>query len=350
MSVDGKELRDVLRETAQPGVEEVCALLPELCPELFAPGSEIHALRLKARVFRVKSELNEAATSVVIKCLNPSLAERNELVIRRWLPGIGLPCIAPALIGTIGSRHGTRVWHVYEDLGNAVLDARNPIHDVVEAAVEIIAQLHTRAADAPTLPECRHFLGDLGPSYFASNVRDAVAGLEALGTRAGTLTSTQRDVRDRLLGRLHRLLESLPLRARLMRAFGGPQTLLHGDLWTTNTFVIPSSEGVQARLIDWDHAGVGPVAYDLSTFLYRFPSRDRLWILEHYRRAVGGVGWHLPDAPDLNVLFETAECARFANRIIWPTIALLNERAEWGHGELAQILSWFETLEPVLPN
>jgi hypothetical protein len=350
MSVDGKELRDVLEEAAQPGAHEVCALLPELCPYLFARGSEIQALRLKSRVFRVRSVLNGSATSVVLKCLNPSLAERNELLIRRWLPGIGLPSVAPALVGTIGSQRGTRVWHVYEDLGNAVLDAQHPPPDAVAAAVEVIAQLHTRAAHATLLPECHHHLGDLGMPYFVSNLRDAVTVLEALGVLAGTLTGTERNVRDRLLERLHTLLESLPFRAHLMREFGGPQTLLHGDLWTINTFVIPSSEGLRARLIDWDRAGVGPVAYDLSTFLYRFPAGDRSWILEHYRRAVGRVGWHLPDTPDLNVLFETAECARFANRIIWPTLALLNERTESGHGELAQILRWFEALEPVLPH
>jgi len=158
-------------------------------------------------------------------------------------------------------------------------------------------------------------------------------------------------VRDRLLERLYRLRESIPLRAELMRGLGGPHTLLHGDLWTINTFVIPGSKGLEARLIDWDRAGVGPVAYDLSTFLYRFPADRRHWILNEYRNALNRVGWRLPEPADLNVLFETAECARYANRIIWPAKALVSEGAESGGcDELAQVLGWFESLEPVLPT
>src|SRR5256885_9944571 len=81
-----------------------------------------------------------------------------------------------------------------------------------------------------------------------------------------------------------------------------------------------------ARHINWDHAAVGPVSYDLSTFLYRFPKPERPWILEAYRRAVAPAGWHLPPTWLLNVVFETAEYARYANRIIWPAVALLEQR------------------------
>jgi thiamine kinase-like enzyme len=104
----------------------------------------------------------------------------------------------------------------------------------------------------------------------------------------------------------------------------------------------------QARLIDWDHAAVGPASYDLSTFLLRFPARDRHWILELYRRAVSRDGWQLPSDQDLNGLFETHEFARFANRLIWPAIAVAVDGADWGWAELAEVESWFEKLEPVL--
>ena len=305
--------------------------------------------RLKKGVYRLALEDSPRA-SVVLKRLNPGVAQRNRLVVERWLPALGLGDRCPSLLGVAAERGGQSVWHVYEDLGNAGIDARDPIPDVVEAVVEIIAQLHTRAADAPILPECRHFLGDLGTSYFVTNVRDAVVGLEALGARAGALTSMQRDVRDRLLGRLRPLLESLPLRARLMREFGGPQTLLHGDLWTTNAFVLPNTRGVKARLIDWDQAGVGPLSYDLSTFLLRFPPRHRTWVLDLYREAVRSADWNLPPARDLNLLFETAEFARFANCIIWPAIALVHDRLGWGFDELAKVDQWFESWEPVLPE
>jgi len=92
------------------------------------------------------------------------------------------------------------------------------------------------------------------------------------------------------------------------------------------------------------------VSYDVSTFLYRFPRRERTWILEAYGRAVGHAHWCLPPARDLNVLFETAEYARYANRVIWPAVALLQEGAAWGWEQLAEIERWFDALEPALPD
>jgi thiamine kinase-like enzyme len=148
---------------------------------------------------------------------------------------------------------------------------------------------------------------------------------------------------------MHKLLDEQPHRAQALAELGGPATLLHGDLWTPNTFVLPTAHGLQARLIDWDRAAVGPVSYDLSTFLLRFPPHHRWWILDLYSRAVEPLGWRLPSKRDLNLLFDTAECARFANCAIWPSVALLSERAEWGFDALAWVEQGFETLEPVLP-
>jgi len=216
--------------------------------------------------------------------------------------------------------------------------------------VELIAQIHVRFADHTLLPECRLFGGDLGIHFFNSNVRDAIRCLESARPPAVELSSDQRGLRERLLARLQKLLDEQPARAQALAELGGPETLLHGDLWTTNTFVRPGPNGPQARLIDWDHAAVGLVSYDLSTFLLRFPSEHRSWILETYRQAVSQAGWRLPDPQDLNFLFETAELGRFANRIIWPAIALVKDRAAWGVEELAEVERWFEALEPVLPS
>src|SRR5207247_6340730 len=106
---------------------------------------------------------------------------------------------------------------------------------------------------------------------------------------------------ERLLARLYCLLAEGPKRAAAVRELGGPETLLHGDLWTTNTFVVPTAAGLQARLIDWDHAGVGPFSYDLSTFLLRLPEDDRPWILQGYADATARAGTRLPAAYDLTL-------------------------------------------------
>jgi thiamine kinase-like enzyme len=106
---------------------------------------------------------------------------------------------------------------------------------------------------------------------------------------------------------------------------------------------------MHTRLIDWDHAAVGPVAYDISTFLNRFPSEDRLAILHMYEARMRGAGWNLPTSPDLNELFETAELARIANRAIWPALAACEQGAGWAYAELEEIERWFDGLAPVLP-
>ena len=328
--------------------DEVCSGLRELCPNIFAVA-DVHADRLNSNVFRVRSSaMDGGGPSVVVKRLAPSIAQRNERIIRRWLPGLGLSDIAPAVVGTIVDQSRSWAWQAYEDLGATVLDSRNPDTGVVAAAVDLIGQLHTRAAGSTLLTECRQHLDDLGMPYFVSNIGDAIAGLESLSALEGRFTKAQQMVRARLLERLQVLRESIPFRSQLMLERGGPYTLLHGDLWNINAVVAPTEHGSRVRLIDWDRAGVGPIAYDLSTFLYRFPQSERTWILERYRDAVCRAGWRLPNAADLNVLFETVECARYANRIIWPAAALLTESDESGHDELAQILGWFEALEPVL--
>ena len=74
------------------------------------------------------------------------------------------------------------------------------------------------------------------------------------------------------------------------------------------------------------------------------------WVVSAYGNETSrAAGWKLPSTPELNFLFETAEYARIANRIIWPAIALVQDRAPWGWDTLAEIEQWFENLKPVLP-
>jgi hypothetical protein len=343
-------LDHLLEESGQLGLPELRASLHELFGGPGVAGRVIDRQRLKNRVYRLRFRARGQVRSLVVKCLDPESAQRSQFVIQRWLPAVGLGASSCPLLAVAAERSGQCVWHVYEDLGDRTLDASDPDPGHVAAAVELIAQLHTRFARHPLLLECRQYGGDLGIYYFSSNVRDAIRGLELLRTPDVELSPERLALRNRLLERLYKLLDDQPYRAQVMAELGGPETLLHGDLWTTNIFVLPTANGLRALLIDWDRAGVGPISYDLSTFLLRFPPHHRLWILELYRETMGHAGWCLPSARDLNLLFETAECGRYANRVIWPAIALLRERAEWGYDELAAVEQWFELLEPVLPE
>lgn len=306
--------------------------------------------QLKPRVFRLGFECGECVRSFVVKRLPPGHARRNELVIRRWLPDLGLGGATPRLLGVSAERAGRRVWHVYEDLGVWELSARDPDPDRVAAAVRRIASVHSAFAAHPVLAECRLHGENHTLSGQNSHVRDAILGLERLRPPHLTPTDQESALRDRLLRRLHRVLAEAGSRTRALEEWGGPETLLHGDLWTTNTFVEPSAGGHRVRFIDWDRAGVGSAGYDLSTFLLRFAPEHRSWILSLYRQSLGDDGWRMPGGRELNLLFEAAECARYANRAIWPAIALLRDRAAWGFDELAAVEGWFEALRPVLPE
>ena len=131
---------------------------------------------------------------------------------------------------------------------------------------------------------------------------------------------------------------------------GGAETLLHGDLGPKNIFVAMVGDGPCARLVDWDHVGVGPATYDLSTFLYQSTPDDRPALLRRYRAAVERAGQRLAADGDLNLVLHATETARGVSCIVWPAMALLNDGAEWGWSGLVDIDDWFESLRPPLPD
>ena len=82
------------------------------------------------------------------------------------------------------------------------------------------------------------------------------------------------------------------VRSRAFADSGELETLLHGDLWTSNVVVTRTIRGLEPKLLDWDRLGPGPASYDLSAFLLRFPRERRLGIMELIDRAiVSGREW-----------------------------------------------------------
>jgi Phosphotransferase enzyme family len=345
--IDGLEA--ALGNRREPGLTELRSVLLELLDASRATGRLISEHGLKSRgVYRLRFQINGQDRALVVKRLDPAVAQHNQLVTTRWLPALGLGQSGPALLGVAAERTGQCIWHIYEDLGDRKLDTTNPEQSHVEAAVDLIARLHVRFAGHALLAECRLHGGDLGMAFYTANVRDAIRGLESLQPPSIDIGSEHLALRDRLLRRLYKLLDEGPDRARVMAELGGPETLLHGDLWPTNILAVPSRHGLQARLIDWDKTGVGPFLYDLSTLLYRFSAVHRPWILDRYQQSVALLGWHMPSAGDLNLLLETAEASRLANCLIWPCIAALETQAAWTFDSLAMVEEWFESIEPAI--
>ena len=340
-------LNQVLERYGQPGLSELRGLLQSLLGGRDVEGRLIEEQTLQpraSRVFRLRFGINGKTRQVIVKRLKPEIGRRSELVEQRWLPRVGMSDNGPALLGSVAEPGGNCVWHVYDDLGPFEL-LTNPLdRDSVSAAIKLVAQLHMQFARHPLLGEVRLHGCDLGIHFYAASVRDATYALEACQP-----SHEQTSLHESLLERLSKLRQELAQRSHALDAWGGPETLLHGDLWHINIFVIPAAPGLHVRLIDWDHASVGPASYDLSTFLLRLPPQERSWVLEMYRVETSRAGWRLPTARMLNVLFETAEYARLANRIIWPAIALVEDRAPWAWEALAEVDQWFEDLGPVLP-
>jgi len=343
-SVD--ELRSTLEAREEPGVAELLEAMRPILPDAgAAEWASAELAPLKRRVYRLRVEGSHGARSVILKRTEPPIAHLNRLVAERWLPALRLGDHCAALIATAADRDGRWVWQIYEDLGDDTLERRSD-RPRVGATTDVIAELHGRGAGHALLPEVRQYGKDLGLAFFAANVGDAIRGLELLGGEHAP--RELRSLGDRLLRRIYPLSVDMPRRAQVLRDVGGPDTLLHGDLWRNNAFATVSAGAVRVQLIDWDHVGIGPLAYDLSTFLMRFPSAERPWILDRYRGTLSLAGLRLPSEDVLNELFETAEYARFANRVSWAAMAWLHEDAEWVPIELAEIERWFDALRPIL--
>ena len=338
-------LENVLAASGQPALAELRhALSRALGAEAPVAGVEEHTL--KSRVYRLRFDVEGGARTVIAKRLEAAVAKRCELLARRWLPAVGLEAAAPRLIA-VSELAGGCVWHVYEDLGEDTLE-RRPEGDRVRAALELIARLHVRFAAHALLDECRAASDDLGLAYFIGNVRGAIHALDALRGHPALADRERSALRERLLARLVKLDAETPARARSLADAGSRETLLHGDLWTSNVFVTPTAGGLEARLLDWDRVGVGPTSYDLSTFLLRFPRERRACVLDHYDRAVVAEGGRPLERRPLAMNFETAELARYANRVIWPARAIAEGDTSWAFTELAEVERWFEAFRPVL--
>jgi hypothetical protein len=304
--------------------------------------------RLKDHVQRVRVDVDGVEHSLVVKWSDPAIAHRTALVARRWLPAAGLEDLGAPLLAVAAEPTGKGAWLVYDDVPGRPLAARAPVEREVVTAIDAIARLHTSFAEHQLLPECRLWGGDRGIHFYSANVRDAIAALRSLDLRdlgAGALPA-----RDALLHRMDDLRRQEPARAQVFAAAGGRETLLHGDLWPTNTIVASLRDSVRVCLIDWDEAAVGPAGFDLATFLLRFDPSDRAWILDTYGRAVGRLaGWELPAEEDLNSLFETTAYARLASLLVWSVAASGRDCRNFLRERLTELVGWIDDVAPVLP-
>jgi hypothetical protein len=346
-------LRASLEAWAADGAPELCAALEGLLGGCSVRGRLVAAGRVRRdRVMRIGIEVDGQLRSLIVKRFPPDRARRERDAIERWLPALGLEKQGPPLLATAGDHSGRFAWFAYEDLGDCTLAERSTDPQATQAAVELVAALHARSSEHPLLAEVRSLGGDLGIAFSAASVRDATRALRALAATP-SLTPPQRGLCARLLERIDALRAEQGARGELLAECGGSETLLHGDLWTINVLVRSVAGGLETRLIDWDHAGVGPVSYDLSAFLMGFPPEARDPLLSRYRECYEQSSDTTPRWPsraEWNGLFDSAERARLANAVVWRTLGALDGHVAWALDELAWYDAAFAALGPVLPD
>ena len=349
ITVDG--LDGLLATKHQPALPELRELLRQVLTGFGSGARLVQEQKLRrSRVQRLRFEVDGQSHSLIAKRFTASRGLRERAALTRWMPAIGLGAHVPRLLGAAAENTGRLIWHVYEDAGDWTLDSGPFDPDRVRNAVELIAKIHVRFAGHRLLAEIRSG-GDRGAGYLGACVRDAANALRFLRPPAVDVSAENLALCERLLRRLDALEGEQRSRAAEMAEIGGVETFLHGDLWLGNVMVMPPTDGGDRSvlMIDWDHAGVGPICYDLSTLLVRFKADRRPWVLDLYRAAVRReAGWELPDTDRLNRLFETCEYARLANVLIWPAIAAADPSSVESFEELAEIERWFEKLQPVL--
>ena len=207
------ELGQALKGSGEPGTAELLEALLALLDGTEGAGKAIGLTPLKGLVYRLQLEPGPGPRSLILKRREPVLAQLNRLVADRWLPALGMGDHCARLLATAAEREGRWVWNVYEDLGDGHLDGCTD-RQRIEAAVDLVAELHARAAGHPLLPEVRHHSQDLGLPFFIANVGDAVRGLEALPAAARQPPKELMALRDRLLERLCPLVAETPGRRR----------------------------------------------------------------------------------------------------------------------------------------
>ena len=283
----------------------------------------------QAAVLRVSIASPYACSSLwIVKILGwgrqTLLDSRDSLLERReaHFYGSGISDLLPRGLttppaATVFSHHDF-TWVVMRDIGAVLQQSWTP--DSATTAARLAALLYVPGALRPGLLDAP-WLELAGYSAYAHHVPAGHDNLEALDQdpQLRALFSAEQ------VRALHALLdtaEELGARAREL-----PVTLVHGDLTPRNAGLDP--HGALA-LIDWEHVGVGPVGFDLGTFvsLYRafggHGELDEPVVLEAYGRAVSDLaGVDLRSAAALG--FATAHLTWGLHLRLGPGLTLVRQ-------------------------
>src|SRR5262245_4918953 len=208
------------------------------------------------------------AGSVIAKRCRASAARVELWINQRMLPD--LPLSTPGFLGQAPDDDPRFMWIFLEDAGERRYSASDPEHR--ELLTRWMATLHTSAASLPGATE----LPDRGATHFLETLRHTRGDIDR-HIAASLLFEEHLSMLKRLRLCLDVVESCWPMMMDLCE--GAPSTLVHGSLKERNVRVRHAADGTILMPFDWDRAGWGPPAVDLSrcplTSLYGFLVRRR---------------------------------------------------------------------------
>jgi aminoglycoside phosphotransferase (APT) family kinase protein len=195
-----------------------------------------------------------AGSSVIAKRSPAAKASVELIVYERLLPH--LPVTAPRYYGSCPTDgpDGDR-WIFLEDVGGERYSEATPTH--VTMAARWVARMHGAAAGLAAARE----LPDGGPARYRAHVCGA---RDKIRPRLPGQDLTRDDVT--MLQEVVAVLDALESRWGLIESLCGglPTTLVHGDFRPKNVYLRPNGRGLACYPIDWETAGWGVPAADLT--------------------------------------------------------------------------------------
>jgi ABC-type multidrug transport system ATPase subunit len=302
LAIDKGQIVRRVRPRAGDAVEELSGHPAARAWRSLGGAQPAHITVLKSKRFRKRGvyRLERAGPEgapVIAKICKRKTAEVESTIYEQLLPHLPMPSLG--YYGTVPEGDGQHCWLFLADAGTERYSPIDPEHRRLAARWLAMVHLHAtefaREADLP----------DRGPRHYLVhllNARDEITR----HLRRRNVTNGDGLILADLLSRLE-LLES---GWDEVTAFCDtlPRTLVHGDLVPKNLRIMRNGHGPGLAIFDWETAGLGSQAPDLSQLLE--PERSQLPLqreskrisrfsahpcLDTYRAVLGAAGAE-PDA------------------------------------------------------
>lgn len=212
-------------------------------------------------IFRLTG-LEDLEHPVIAKCCRPEVAARELAVYTEILPQA--PVQAPRLLGSVSASDGSCTWLFLEDVMGA--DYSPSLENHRELAGKCLGLLHygTTAATRASRLARLGYLYDTGPEGIYSFLRSTLDLLPEVKSNP-MLAPADRDTLTQIASQCRALKADWPELDNFCRT--GARTLVHGDLLIPNLRVRSNGSGPAVVVFDWERAGWGVPAIDLTRFL-----------------------------------------------------------------------------------